>query len=109
MKQPESDQLYYIAQNFYEKGYFDPTVKAILDSEDMCDGDIPKLLKYIDQCSSIIRNAEDELTIREMKKRIGSLIGQQLSDSYNSTISRTDLFKIYNFVLMATASGNEKA
>lgn len=104
MEQPNSDQLYYIAENFFNKGYYDPTIQKIIESDNQDDRDIPKLLKYIDQCSMIIREASAELTIREMKKRIGQIMGQELSDSYTSTVSREDIFKIYNYIIMTQKS-----
>ena len=102
LQQPESDQVYYIAENFFNKGYYDHTVKAIIESEDTHDKDIPILLKYIDRCTQMVRNAAAELTIREMKKQIGQAIGRTLSDGYTSTVSRDDMYIIYNYIMMQT-------
>lgn len=103
------DQIYLIAENFINKGYSDPRIDEIIKSEEHSKEYTSELLEYIDKCSQIVREASAELTVRSMKEKIGEIIGQKLSNSYTSAITRDDLFKIYNYLILNCEKSNENA
>lgn len=100
MRTIDKETIVNLAQNYFNAGHFDNKIKIVLQTDKLKEEDVSYLLKYVSYCQKINLNSNKvELSIKEMKAIIFKLIGTDSNSSWDSTLSKSDVKAIYNFII----------
>ena len=95
----KTNNLLRLVKEYFDEGYFDGQVRSILEKSTYTDEEIDYMWKYVFKIQRrVLKSQGNVLTMSTLKREIGRMTGIRLSDNYTNTVSKDDLFKLYQFI-----------